>query len=130
MATAAGQAKAQQLNSKLENEARIVMDEIDKKYMRKVSREGHACALKCYDKAGSSTCAMRASVRAWRRVISNALPRDSVWGWCFPLLIFFFLASLTRCAFAGGSPESLEQCVQQCQMPSRQAGAFFQQVSS
>jgi len=55
MATPAGQAKAQQLNAKMESQARIVLDEIDKQYMRKMSRQSHVCALKCYDKAGSST---------------------------------------------------------------------------
>lgn len=66
MASAAAQGKAQQLNAKLENEARLVMDDIDKKYMRVVSRGGHACALKCYDKAGASTllcCVLLVAVR-------------------------------------------------------------------
>lgn len=59
MATAAGQVKAQQFNAKLENEARIVVDEIEKKYMRKVSQQGYACALKCYEKAGLSKCVFK-----------------------------------------------------------------------
>jgi hypothetical protein len=54
MATPAAQAKAQALNAKLETEAKIMLDELDKKNLRKVARESHVCALKCYDKAGST----------------------------------------------------------------------------
>lgn len=83
MATPAAQAKAQALNSKLEGEARIAIDDIDKRYIRKVARETHACSLKCYDKAGAT-----------------------------------------------GSSESLEMCVNNCELPHRQAGAMVQQVSA
>jgi hypothetical protein len=54
MATPAAQAKAQALNAKLETEAKIMLDELDKNNLRKVARESHVCALKCYDKAGST----------------------------------------------------------------------------
>jgi hypothetical protein len=54
MASPAAQAKAQALNAKLEAEARIALDELDKKHLRGVARESHVCALKCYDKAGST----------------------------------------------------------------------------
>lgn len=54
MASPAAQAKAQALNAKLEGEARVVIDSIDKQYMRKIARETHQCALKCYDQAGNS----------------------------------------------------------------------------
>jgi Eukaryotic protein of unknown function (DUF842) len=54
MATPAGQAKAQALNSKLENEARAVIDDLDRSHMRKVARESLACSMKCYDKAGKT----------------------------------------------------------------------------
>ena len=52
--TPAGQAKAQALNSKIEGEARIVLDDIDRRYIRKHAREAHKCALDCYDKAGTA----------------------------------------------------------------------------
>ena len=48
------QAKAQALNVELENQARVVLDELDQKHLRKVARGAYACALACYDKAGSS----------------------------------------------------------------------------
>jgi hypothetical protein len=54
MASPAAQSKAQALNAKLETEAKIMLDELDKNNLRKVARESHVCALKCYDKAGSS----------------------------------------------------------------------------
>ena len=54
MATPAGQARAQALNAKLEGEARVVIDEIDKIYMRKAARESLVCSIKCYDKAGKT----------------------------------------------------------------------------
>jgi hypothetical protein len=54
MASPAAQAKAQALNAKLEGEARIAIDEIDKTHIRRLAREAHACAVQCYDKAGTS----------------------------------------------------------------------------
>lgn len=54
MASPAAQAKAQALNAKLEGEARVAIDEIDKLHMRKVARSSHACALGCYDKASTT----------------------------------------------------------------------------
>jgi hypothetical protein len=65
MATPEAQAKAQALNAKLEGEARIVIDQIDKEFVRKKAREAHACALSCYDKAGKtgSSDALEACVR-------------------------------------------------------------------
>jgi Eukaryotic protein of unknown function (DUF842) len=49
MATPAGQAKAQALNSKLEGEARVAIDELERKYMRTQAKSYHTCAAKCYD---------------------------------------------------------------------------------
>jgi len=54
MASPAAQAKANALNAKLEGEARTTIDDIDKLYMRPVARKSHACALKCYDDAGTT----------------------------------------------------------------------------
>lgn len=54
MATPAGQAKANALNSKLEGEARITIDDIEKNYLRNGAREFHQCSIKCYDKAGKT----------------------------------------------------------------------------
>jgi hypothetical protein len=82
MATPAAQAKAQALNAKLEAEARMMLDGLEKETLRKIARESHACALKCYDKAGAS-----------------------------------------------GSPEPLEQCVRDCQVPYQQSNSYVQNVS-
>lgn len=54
MATATTQAKAQQLNAKMESEARIVLDGIEKQWLRKVARSSYTCVVKCFDKAGST----------------------------------------------------------------------------
>jgi len=54
MASPAAQAKAQALNAKLEGEARVAIDDIDKSFMRKLARKSYACAVQCYDKAGTS----------------------------------------------------------------------------
>jgi Eukaryotic protein of unknown function (DUF842) len=52
MASIEAQKKAEALNAKLETEARIVLDEIDKRHIRTVARGAYACAVQCYDKAG------------------------------------------------------------------------------
>ena len=52
MASPAAQAKAQALNAQLEGEARTAIDDIDKRYMRKIAKASHQCAVKCYDDAG------------------------------------------------------------------------------
>jgi Eukaryotic protein of unknown function (DUF842) len=54
MASPAAQAQAQALNSKLEAQARIAIDEIEKSQMRKIARASHLCAAACYDKAGTT----------------------------------------------------------------------------
>jgi hypothetical protein len=74
------QAKAQALNSKMEAEARGVLDEIERTEVRKVARKGVECVLKCYDKAGTT-----------------------------------------------GAGDVLENCVSNCQMPSKQANQMVQQ---
>lgn len=54
MASQAVQAKANALNAKMEGAAASVIDEIDKFYVRKVARSSFACAVQCYDKAGTT----------------------------------------------------------------------------
>jgi Eukaryotic protein of unknown function (DUF842) len=54
MASPAAQAQAQALNAKLEAQARIAIDEIERSQMRKIARSSHVCATACYDKAGTS----------------------------------------------------------------------------
>ena len=54
MASAATQAQANALNAKIEGEASKMLDEVERHWMRKVARQSFACALKCYDKAGTS----------------------------------------------------------------------------
>jgi hypothetical protein len=54
MSNPAVQAKAQALNAKLEGEARVAIDEMERNYLRKKAREAYACSTKCYDKAGTS----------------------------------------------------------------------------
>jgi hypothetical protein len=54
MASATAQARANALNAKLEGEAQVAIDQIDKQFIRPIARQSYACALKCYDKAGSS----------------------------------------------------------------------------
>mmetsp|Transcript_2017 Transcript_2017/g.4327 ORF Transcript_2017/g.4327 Transcript_2017/m.4327 type:complete len:153 (-) Transcript_2017:420-878(-) len=54
MASAAIQAQANALNAKMEGEASKMLDEVERNWMRKVARQSFACAVKCYDKAGTS----------------------------------------------------------------------------
>jgi hypothetical protein len=44
MATPAGKAKAQALNAKLEGEARVAIDELERKFMRTQAKAYHTCA--------------------------------------------------------------------------------------
>lgn len=54
MASPAAQAKAQALNAKLEGQARVVIDDIEKTQLRKVARKAYQCSVTCYDKAGTT----------------------------------------------------------------------------
>ena len=54
MASAAIQAQANALNAKMEGEASKMLDDVERSWMRKVARQSFACAVKCYDKAGTS----------------------------------------------------------------------------
>jgi hypothetical protein len=54
MASQSAQNRANALNAKIESQAGLVLDDLEKNWLRKVARESFACAVKCYDKAGSS----------------------------------------------------------------------------
>jgi hypothetical protein len=54
MSNAASQAQAQQLNAKMESEARTVLDGIERQWLRKVARNSYSCVVACFDKAGTS----------------------------------------------------------------------------
>eukprot|EP00536_Pseudo-nitzschia_multiseries_P013851 jgi/Psemu1/245687/estExt_Genewise1.C_6240002 len=54
MASAAIQARANALNARMEGEASTMLDTIERQWMRKVARQSFACAVGCYDKAGTS----------------------------------------------------------------------------
>jgi len=48
------QAKAQALNAKMEGEARVVLDDIERTVLRKKAKESYQCVVKCFDKAGTT----------------------------------------------------------------------------
>jgi len=48
------QARAQELNSKMEGRANIVIDEIERDLLRPSARNAYGCVVNCYDKAGKS----------------------------------------------------------------------------
>lgn len=54
MSNPAMQAKAQALNAKMEGEARVVLDEIERTVLRKKAKESYQCVVKCFDKAGTT----------------------------------------------------------------------------
>jgi hypothetical protein len=54
MASSAVQTKANALNAKMEGQASAMLEDIERNLLRKVARESFSCAVKCYDKAGSS----------------------------------------------------------------------------
>lgn len=47
------QSKASQLNSKVEREAQITLDDIERNLLRPIARKAYSCVVKCYDDAGS-----------------------------------------------------------------------------
>jgi hypothetical protein len=57
MASQALQAKANALNAKMEAAAAKILDDIERYQVRKVARSSFACAVACYDKAGSTAAA-------------------------------------------------------------------------
>ena len=48
------QARANVLNARLEGEAKIVVDDIERNLLRSVARNAYACVVKCYDDAGKN----------------------------------------------------------------------------
>jgi Eukaryotic protein of unknown function (DUF842) len=63
------QVRANALNTKMEGEASKVLDDLERSLLRKVARESFSCAVKCYDKAGTTgasealeTCARNCQV--------------------------------------------------------------------
>jgi hypothetical protein len=48
------QARAQALNAKMEGEARVVLDEIERTLLRTKAKESYKCVVACFDKAGST----------------------------------------------------------------------------
>jgi hypothetical protein len=54
MSSAATQARVQELNHRIESEARNVLDGIDRNWLRKVAKSSYKCVLTCYDKAGTT----------------------------------------------------------------------------
>jgi hypothetical protein len=54
MSSSDTQNKANALNVRMQGEAGKVLDDIERNLIRKVARESFACAMKCYDKAGST----------------------------------------------------------------------------
>ena len=48
------QAKANALNARLEGEAKIIVDDIERNLLRPVARNAYACVVKCYDTAGKN----------------------------------------------------------------------------
>jgi urease gamma subunit len=53
MASSELQVKANQLNLRVENEAKITLDDIERNMLRPIARKAYACVVKCYDDAGS-----------------------------------------------------------------------------
>jgi hypothetical protein len=48
------QARAQALNAKMEGEARVVLDEIERTLLRTKAKESYKCVVNCFEKAGST----------------------------------------------------------------------------
>ncbi len=54
MSSADLQARANQLNARMEGAAKVALDEIEKALIRPIARNSYACVLKCYDDAGKT----------------------------------------------------------------------------
>jgi len=48
------QAKANALNARMEGEAKIAIDEVERTLLRTIARQSYVCVVNCYDKAGKS----------------------------------------------------------------------------
>jgi hypothetical protein len=49
------QATVNSLNAEMDKEAQKMLEQIEKNHLRPLARESYVCAVKCYDKAGSSS---------------------------------------------------------------------------
>jgi len=47
------EAQVRALSAKMEGEAKVAMDDIERTLLRPIARNSYACVLKCYDDAGS-----------------------------------------------------------------------------
>ena len=54
MSSPAFQNSAQVLNAKMEGNARVVLDEVDKKMLRNIAHSSSKCVVSCFDKAGKT----------------------------------------------------------------------------
>ncbi len=54
MASAELQARANELNARMEGEAKLAIEDIDKNLVRSIARNSYACVVKCYDDAGKA----------------------------------------------------------------------------
>mmetsp|Transcript_24222 Transcript_24222/g.35890 ORF Transcript_24222/g.35890 Transcript_24222/m.35890 type:complete len:154 (+) Transcript_24222:163-624(+) len=54
MASSASTAKAQELNSRMETEARLVLEQVEKQWLRKIAKSSYECVVTCFDKAGTT----------------------------------------------------------------------------
>ena len=51
------QAKANQLNARMQEEATKAIDQLEKTLIRPIARNSYACVVKCYDDAGTTNSA-------------------------------------------------------------------------
>lgn len=112
MATSAAQTKAQALNAKLEGAARETIDDIEKQHLRKVARKAFTCAIACY---GQFALLMMPSPRICCILFTKHR-------------LLLINCRLTDKAGTTGPSDALENCVQNCQMPHKQAQQYVQQV--
>uniref|UniRef100_A0A7S1Y162 Uncharacterized protein n=1 Tax=Grammatophora oceanica TaxID=210454 RepID=A0A7S1Y162_9STRA len=54
MASPALQAKANELNAKMESEARSMLDTVERTQLRKIAKASYQCVVGCFDKAGTT----------------------------------------------------------------------------
>lgn len=52
--SSSSQARAQELNAKMEREARGMLDGVEKQYVRTVAKNSYKCVVGCFDTAGST----------------------------------------------------------------------------
>ena len=82
------QAKANALNARLEGEAKIVIDDIERNLLRSAARNAYACVVKCYDDAGKngSAEALEHCSRQCQtpyQMANNVVQQVCFWFWFF-----------------------------------------------